>query len=79
MQFSSLLHNYVITICIVVFGSGSTWVRVWGGLRTISTGKAGVWGANHGGNLYVRVGITHTTTDPTYATSGTGWVYIGKY
>ena len=75
MQFSSLLNNYIITICIVVFGSGSRWVWVSGGLRTISTGKAGVWGANNG-HVYVRVGITNTTI---YATSGTGWKHIGKY
>ena len=77
MQFSSLLHNYIITICIVVFGSGSRWVPVpsWGGLRNISTGKAGVWGTIDG-HVYVRVGITNTKI---YATSGTYWKFIGKY
>ena len=46
------------------------WTQVPGGLKHVSSGKAGVWGVNAGGNIYYRFGVTRKNK------KGARWVNV---
>ncbi|CAH1240065.1 VCAN [Branchiostoma lanceolatum] len=50
---------------------GAGWQWISGGLKFVSTGAAGVWGANRNNDVFYRVG-THGNE----ASAGTGWAHI---
>ena len=54
---------------IFVFTKGK-WNQVPGALKHVSSGKAGVWGVNAGGNIYYRSGVTRKNK------KGSRWVNV---